>query len=240
MTLQNPWLLPPHTDRKMPLTNSARAKTLALLARTPVCLLAFGFFLAGPSAQAQQNPCQTMNISSGRLVPRVRKFSQVTPQIYRGGQPDDNGLQQLKCLGIQIVVNLRHANESAQPAEGDTVKKLGMEYVSIPSGCRNPQDENVAQFLRLVQEHPDKKIFVHCEFGIDRTGLMIAAYRIAEEGWSQRRALAEMRANGFNWMHQHAWCPETYHYEQQFPKRLQNDSPLQALVPAKQPPAPAH
>lgn len=178
-----------------------------------------------------------MRIVKGQLAPRVKNFSQVTPQIYRGAQPDDHGLQQLKCLGIQIVVNLRHANEKAQPAEEGAAKKLGMEYVSIPSSCRNPEDENVARFLRLVQEHPDKKIFVHCEFGIDRTGLMIAAYRIAEEGWTPERALAEMRANGFNWMHQGAWCPETYHYEQQFPKRLREDSALLGLAPAKQTPA---
>jgi protein tyrosine phosphatase (PTP) superfamily phosphohydrolase (DUF442 family) len=220
------------------MTKPVVAKRLALLARTALCLLLFGSFFHDRCARAQQNPCENMRISDGRPMPRVRNFSQVTPQLYRGGQPNDYGFQQLKCLGVQIVVNLRHASDGAQTNEEATVKKMGMEYVSISSYCRKPQDGNVARFLRLLQEHPDEKIFVHCEYGIDRTGLMIAAYRMAKDGWTAQRALAEMRSNGFNWIHELAWCPETYRYEQQFPKRLQEDGPLQGLVPANRAPDP--
>jgi protein tyrosine/serine phosphatase len=177
-----------------------------------------------------------LRLLNGQLVPRIRNYSQVTPQLYRGGQPNETGFHQLKCLGVQIVVNLRSADEADHLGEEAMVKKLGMEYVSIPSICRKTHDEHVAGFLSLVRDHPDKKIFVHCEFGIDRTGLMIAAYRMAEDGWTQKKALAEMRLNGFNWMHQVAWCPETYHYEQHFLEKLKEDSALQGLIPAKQPP----
>jgi protein tyrosine/serine phosphatase len=175
-----------------------------------------------------------MGTSDRRSVLGIKNFSQVTPLLYRGAQPNEHGFQQLKCLGVQIVVNLRYASEAARIGEESAVTKLGIEYVSIPSNCRKPHDENVARFLSLVREHPDKKIFVHCEFGIDRTGLMIAAYRMAEDGWTRKEAFAEMRSNGFNWMHQIAWCPETYHYEQHFAEKLKTDSALQKLAPARQ------
>ena len=62
------------------------------------------------------------------------------------------------------------------------VESLGMKYVSIPwSGSSYPSSSQVVQFLDLVRANPQAKIFVHCKRGADRTGVMVAAYRIAFE-----------------------------------------------------------
>jgi protein tyrosine/serine phosphatase len=52
--------------------------------------------------------------------------------------------------------------------------------------------------LTLLRENPGKKVFVHWRLGHDRTGMMIAAYRMAEQGWTAKEAKKEMEAYGFS------------------------------------------
>ena len=56
-------------------------------------------------------------------------------------------------------------------------------------------DDIIARFLKIIEENPDKKIFVHCRVGVDRTGVAVASYRIAKEGWSPEEAMKENAAS---------------------------------------------
>jgi protein tyrosine/serine phosphatase len=40
---------------------------------------------------------------------------------------------------------------------------------------------------------------VHCHRGADRTGAVIACYRIAHDGWSSKQALNEAKSFGMRW-----------------------------------------
>ncbi|HEY1923651.1 MAG TPA: hypothetical protein VGG58_00275 [Candidatus Acidoferrum sp.] len=74
-----------------------------------------------------------------------------------------------------------------------------MRHVEIPtSAFLGPTDFQVATFLQLLRAHPNDKIFVHCYFGDDRTGVMIATYRMADEHWTSDEAYNEMRALHFH------------------------------------------
>ncbi|HEY6373558.1 MAG TPA: tyrosine-protein phosphatase [Candidatus Sulfotelmatobacter sp.] len=157
----------------------------------------------------------------------VLNFAEVTPGLYRGAQPSREGLEALKNLGINLIVDLRG---SASKDEEATAKKLGMQYVSIPSHCPFPKDEPFAKFLRVIRENPAKKVFVHCRLGDDRTGMAVASYRMAEEGWSAEEAMKEMRTFGFSAVH-HAMCPGLADYEESFPQRLKNDRAFKELQP---------
>ena len=157
----------------------------------------------------------------------VPNFGQVTPNLYRGGQPGSEGLQALKDVGVNLVVDLRG---SASKDEEATATKLGMQYVSIPSHCPFPKDEAFAKFLRVLRENTGKKAFVHCRLGDDRTGMAVAAYRMAEEGWSADEAMKEMKAFGFSTMH-HAMCPGLADYEESFPQRLKTSRAFKELQP---------
>jgi len=97
-----------------------------------------------------------------------------------------------------------------------------MKYVAIPWHCSFPQDDVFVRFLKLLKENPGKKIFVHCRLGDDRTGMMIASYRMAVEGWSADDAMLEMQHFGFTFAH-HLICPRLAHYEQSFPSRLESN-----------------
>lgn len=148
-------------------------------------------------------------------LPGVPNFGEVTGQLYRGGQPTEEGFQQLAERGVGMVVNLREGGEG----ERRQVTKLGMQYVSIPWHCFNPQDQRFAEFLRVLRDHPDTRVFVHCRLGVDRTGMMIASYRMGEQGWSASEAAEEMAAFGFSSVHRMI-CPGLASYEARFPNEF--------------------
>jgi len=97
----------------------------------------------------------------------IPNFGKVTPNLYRGGLPSRIGMQSLKKLGIDVIVDMRGKNEGEQQA----AEKLGMQYVAIPSHCPFPHDGPFAKFLKVIQDNPGKKVFVHCRLGDDRTGI---------------------------------------------------------------------
>ncbi len=61
----------------------------------------------------------------------------------------------------------------------------------------HPEDEDVVKFLRIATTPAMQPVLVHCEHGSDRTGTMVAIYRIAFEGWTKAQATDEMVDGGF-------------------------------------------
>lgn len=118
----------------------------------------------------------------------------VAPGIYRGGQPDAEGIRWLRRMGVRTVVNLRHYHGDT---EGELVRAAGMRYVRIPLESTDaPEPEQIARFLEVARDPEAHPIYVHCLHGVDRTGAMVAVYRIEEQGWSNSDALAEMEHFG--------------------------------------------
>lgn len=146
----------------------------------------------------------------------VSNFAEVTPDLYRGGQPKGKGYTNLKKKGVDIIVDLRL---SGKGTERRNVEQAGMSYVSIPWHCLFPKDKDFAEFLLLLRENKNKKVFVHCRYGDDRTGMMIAAYRMAVEGWTPEEARKEMNKFGFH----HVICHPLESYEEHFPEHLQKN-----------------
>ena len=140
--------------------------------------------------------------------------------LYRGGQPTHGGFERLSEMGINIVVDVGRSRRDEKQ-----IKQLGMRYVSLPWYCPFPKDDVFQRFLRLVKENPDKKIFVHCRLGDDRTGMMIAAYRMGAQGWTAERAMEEMHFFGYTAVH-HLMCPGLEGYEKSFPARLKKNPSL--------------
>jgi tyrosine-protein phosphatase SIW14 len=138
-------------------------------------------------------PAQKLKLAG---VPRAGKVSDV---LFRGAQPSARGLAELKKSGITTVVDLR-GNRGPVAAERRAVESLGMRFIDIPvRGWSAPSNEQVAQFLQLFKEDPQQKVFVHCYYGEDRTGVMVAAYRMAQQNWTAELAIAEMYSFGFHY-----------------------------------------
>jgi len=160
-------------------------------------------------------------------APGLSNFGEITPNLFRGGQPESDGYKTLQAMGVNIVVDMR-GNKREQKA----VERLGMQYLSMPWHADSPSDEILARFLKVIQDNPDKKIFVHCRIGVDRTGMAIASYRMAKLGWSADEAMQEMQLFGFSRFH-HLLLPALVRFEREFPQHLKS-SAFQELQATKQ------
>jgi protein tyrosine/serine phosphatase len=153
--------------------------------RLGIVLLALAFF--GCAAAARDAP------DAGRIL----NFGQVNDTLFRGAQPNKDGVAGLQRLGVRTIINLRLQDDTWSGEEA-VARKLGLGYVSVPlHGLSAPTDSDVARILALIESLPPP-VFVHCEHGADRTGTIIACYRMQHDGWKGERAFAEAKSYGFS------------------------------------------
>ena len=133
----------------------------------------------------------------------IQRFHRVDDGLYRGAQPTEAGFRRLKELGVRTVVNLRMDADAKRTNEKQIVESLGMRYIqlSVEDGnfftrSRTIPDTVIKQFFSVIGQSDHGPVFVHCHRGADRTGAMVAFYRIARHGWDSERALKEARALG--------------------------------------------
>lgn len=149
----------------------------------------------------------------------IPNFGKVSPFLYRGGQPKDGGYEALSKLGVKMVVNLRQESETDVAAERKAVEALGMRYVSIPwRGFDKPNDKHIAEFLQLIRANPETPVFVHCRRGAERTGVMVASYRMAMQQWTPEQALEEMEEFKFRGF----WFRHLKKYVRAFPENMKS------------------
>ncbi|HEY3997611.1 MAG TPA: hypothetical protein VGO93_02020 [Candidatus Xenobia bacterium] len=116
----------------------------------------------------------------------VPNFGQVSPAIYRGAQPTRAGFEALQHMGVKTIVDLRAEESDIHRIAGMNFRYFHLD--EIP-GVWQPHD--VAAFLKIVADPDNAPIFVHCDYGSDRTGEMIAAYRIVHDNWRPEQAIEE-------------------------------------------------
>jgi len=131
----------------------------------------------------------------------VPRFQQVGPNFYRGGQPTETGFQELKKIGIRTVINFR-----VDDSERKIIEALGMTYVHIPISMpsltrpwKTISEAELAAFFAALEASADQPVFVHCHRGADRTGVMVALYRITHDHWNGASAYDEARRIGMRW-----------------------------------------
>jgi protein tyrosine phosphatase (PTP) superfamily phosphohydrolase (DUF442 family) len=123
-------------------------------------------------------------------VPNLHKVSE---DLYRGAQPTEEGVRQLKALGIKTIVNLRTLH-SDRDEIGEMNDVDSRRIATQPWAVKN---DDIVRFLRIITDPNRIPVYVHCQRGADRTGTMCAIYRMVVQGWTQDQALAEMTQGGF-------------------------------------------
>jgi tyrosine-protein phosphatase SIW14 len=138
--------------------------------------------------------------ASAQTVNGVGNFHKVNEKVYRGAQPSTEGFANLAKLGIKTVVDLRET-DGRTAVEKKTVEADGMRYINVPMlGMSAPANIDVQKVLALFNDASSGPVFVHCRRGADRTGTVVACYRISHDGWDNARALQEAKLDGMHWI----------------------------------------
>jgi tyrosine-protein phosphatase SIW14 len=127
-------------------------------------------------------------------------YHKVSDRLYRGGQPRAGGVKVLAELGVKTIVNLRGEDDNTK-AEQKEAEAMGIRYFSVAMpGLSRPTDKQIARALEIIDDPENGMVFVHCKRGSDRTGTVVAVYRIKHEGWTAERAKSEARQHGMSWV----------------------------------------
>jgi len=154
------------------------------VSRGPIChqalraalSLAVGVALCGPLG------CARVLYNFGEIAPG---------QIYRSAQPSPLFLRWLtRRHQIRSLVNLRGRTPGF---ESQYAAREGLKLFSFDlSASQAPSEADIERFLEIVRDPDNQPILVHCRHGVDRTGYMLALYRIRYDQWTAARAAREM------------------------------------------------
>ena len=124
-----------------------------------------------------------------------RRLQEVAPGIFRSAQPDSEDLRAMRERGVRTVLVLR---TGVPKQERETAARVGLEVVHVPmDGTSIPSMEEVDRALDVILDASKRPVLVHCAHGEERTGAVIAAYRVVVQGWDPAAAEAEATRLGF-------------------------------------------
>lgn len=148
--------------------------------------------LAAPSGTAWPvEPTADIVATDVGGYPELPNFHRVDDSLFRGGQPAAGGVSRLKALGVRTIVNLRYEPDAVTAEEAEA-RAAGIGYYNIPiRGLNPPTDDQVTRLLGLIDDPVNRPVFIHCKRGSDRTGALVACYRIARAQWTAERAIRE-------------------------------------------------
>lgn len=143
--------------------------------------------VSATTTQAPSTSPASAPLSPRDELPGLRNFAQVSPVLYRGAQPTREGFETLRKLGVRTVVSLRWLHSDRELLAG-----TGLRYTRVAAKAWHPEDEDVARVLKVIEDPSAQPVFVHCEYGADRTGVVVASYRIVAQGWTAEDAAKEL------------------------------------------------
>jgi len=136
--------------------------------------------------------------AGGKADAPLGNFHVVAPGIYRGARPDAAGLRRLAALGVKTIIDLDN-DVDVVDGEARAAAGLGMKVEREPmSWLFAPEDAQMQRILALLANSRQRPLFVHCQYGEDRTGLVIGLYRVFRQGWKPTTAYQEMLRRGFH------------------------------------------
>lgn len=131
------------------------------------------------------------------LIDASANFYRVDDRLYRSEQLIAQDLALLERTGIRTIVNLRFfdRDDDKRAFDGTAIR-----LVNTPLLTWSIQPDELAQVLHTVhQAQKDGAVLVHCYHGADRTGIVVAMYRVIYQGWSIADAKAEMQQGNFGY-----------------------------------------
>ncbi len=186
-----------------------------------MALFAMSFLTTGVAfAQIEAPSAQSQKIQ----VRHLKNFSKFGPGLYRGGRPDGKAFEEIKALGVKTVVNLQggdikdpifgpiagwwQAGENPEwiRYEKRTFQDMGIRFVHLPltslDDMTASSGRGLGRILALISDPKNQPVYLHCEHGVDRTGMAVALHRVYFQGWIRQKAYDEMVEKGHGYFRQ--------------------------------------
>jgi len=163
-------------------------------------LICFVIAIAEPVlSQTQNRPS-----SWGVKIPskNLDNLYRVSDDLYRSEQPNNEAFAELKSMGIKSVLNLRTTEK-----DDELIGNLNLKTYLVPMDAGSFTDKEIIEALKVITNAP-KPILVHCRHGADRTGVVVAMYRIIFQGWTKEDALNELLHGGYGFHTNYKNIPE--------------------------------
>ena len=166
------------------------------------CLLCTLILLGGcATATLPASDTRPANWATPVTAAGVPNLYRVNASLYRSAQPTREAIAEMDegarlvagDTAIRTIVSLRASHADVPLAT--TPSTLHLEHIPVHSW--HVEDEDVVRFLRIVTDPAMQPVIVHCRRGADRTGLMVAIYRVMVEGWNRADAIDEMTHGGY-------------------------------------------
>lgn len=126
-------------------------------------------------------------------------FHQISENFYRGGQPTEEGIKQLAKLGIKTIISFRDTQEKVL-REKKIAEENGLNFLNLRlSNWFASKDAEINKILEIITHPENYPVFIHCKRGADRTGTVVAAYRMKFENWTVEEANREAKKFGLGW-----------------------------------------
>lgn len=123
----------------------------------------------------------------------------IDEDLYRAEQPNTKDMLVLQQFGIKSILNLRLIQNDNYEARKTFLK---LNHVSV--NTFKMSYNQVLESIRII-DSAEKPILIHCLHGSDRTGVVVAVYRIVKQGWAKEEAIAEFAQGGYGY--HESWFP---------------------------------
>lgn len=148
-----------------------------------------GLFLSLALLQAPERPAEW---AQPLALPGLPNLHQVDTGIYRSAQPEPGAQASLTALGIRSVISLRFAAD-------DPTLLPDVHRIHAPIESWDVDHDEIMLALKALIDPNNQPVLLHCRHGADRTGTVMASYRMVVQGWSAADAITEMREGGYNY-----------------------------------------
>ncbi|WP_397446531.1 dual specificity protein phosphatase family protein [Polaribacter sp. R77954] len=122
-----------------------------------------------------------------------KNLYKINDVLYRAEQPSKKGFKELEAMGIKTILNLRRLRNDTKKAKATNLK---LKHISIKTKILD--EEDIIQALKIIKNE-EQPVLVHCWHGSDRTGTIVAAYRMVFDNWTKEAAITEMKYKAFGY-----------------------------------------
>lgn len=151
---------------------------------------------AGTALASPPSPPRPAAWATAVESPGVQNLYRVETDLFRSARPSGAGFRELAALGVKTILDVAGG-------DGDVARGTDLKLLHVPMTAWGLRDDRVLEALRIMTDPGNRPLLIHCQHGADRTGAMMALYRVVVQGWSKADAVREMNEGGFH--HSSLW-----------------------------------